>query len=174
MKFREALDRNPWVLSHHPVCERFADHTRTVRGRKVCKGCLATYPSGAVALVVVAVLLWLADPVPRGWVPWQFFLAAALAAELVDMTRLLVSLPRPFDMVPRICRGISLALMLAAMAVADDVTVVVVLLVLLTLGYAVSGYTAWRAFRVCDTCPEQGRFPECSGLQGFMPRGRGR
>ena len=33
------------LLSHHPNCEKFENHTLNIRGTRVCIGCLAFYPT---------------------------------------------------------------------------------------------------------------------------------
>ena len=53
IKFMDELRNEPILLSHHPLCGRFSDHLLTIRGRKVCRGCITVYPTFAVMLVIL-------------------------------------------------------------------------------------------------------------------------
>jgi len=53
IKFMYELRNEPILLSHHPLCGRFSDHLLTIRGRKVCRGCITVYPTFAVMLIIL-------------------------------------------------------------------------------------------------------------------------
>ncbi len=48
-----ALDKDPIILSHHPLCGKFDDHVFRVRGRYLCLGCMTIYPSALAAVVLL-------------------------------------------------------------------------------------------------------------------------
>ncbi|MCP4764113.1 MAG: EscU/YscU/HrcU family type III secretion system export apparatus switch protein [archaeon] len=52
-QIREILSRfKPIMLSHHPLCEQFENHTLNLFGKKYCIGCFIGYPSGILMLVI--------------------------------------------------------------------------------------------------------------------------
>ncbi|MHA1727654.1 MAG: hypothetical protein ACTSWY_02855 [Promethearchaeota archaeon] len=42
----------PVLLSHHPLCEKFENHSFKLFGKKFCIGCFIGYPSGIIMLIV--------------------------------------------------------------------------------------------------------------------------
>ena len=49
----DELRNEPILLAHHPLCGRFDDHLLTIRGRKVCRGCVTVYPTFLAMLVLL-------------------------------------------------------------------------------------------------------------------------
>ncbi|MEJ2280003.1 MAG: hypothetical protein P8Y70_19990, partial [Candidatus Lokiarchaeota archaeon] len=45
----------PIILSHHPKCENFKDHTLNIGSRKFCIGCFVGYPSAIIGFL----FLWI-------------------------------------------------------------------------------------------------------------------
>ncbi len=45
------------LLSHHPNCEKFENHTFNIRGTRVCVGCLAFYPTFIIVFFSVYLLV---------------------------------------------------------------------------------------------------------------------
>ena len=43
----------PFLLSHHPDCDRFNQHTINVHGLKLCAGCATIYPSVLISLCLL-------------------------------------------------------------------------------------------------------------------------
>jgi len=52
----DELRNEPILLAHHPLCGRFDDHLLTIKGRKVCRGCITVYPSALVVLLSLFLL----------------------------------------------------------------------------------------------------------------------
>ncbi len=57
MKFFKNLktfvsDIKPIILSHHPKCDKFKNHTINIKGKDICIGCLAFYPTFFISLLV--------------------------------------------------------------------------------------------------------------------------
>ncbi len=46
----------PLLLSHHPQCEKFKNHTLKVRNSKLCIGCFIGYPVAIISLILIGVL----------------------------------------------------------------------------------------------------------------------
>ena len=46
-----------FMLSHHPVCEPYKNHTFTLFGKRLCIGCFIGYPSAITAVTVATILL---------------------------------------------------------------------------------------------------------------------
>jgi len=43
----------PFLLSHHPECEKFKGHTIKCRGKELCIGCFIGYPTAIIALPIL-------------------------------------------------------------------------------------------------------------------------
>jgi hypothetical protein len=43
----------PLLLAHHPDCEMFKNHTHKIGRHKFCMGCLSTYPTIIISLIIL-------------------------------------------------------------------------------------------------------------------------
>lgn len=146
-----AVDRDPIILSHHPLCGRFEDHFFKVRGRRVCRGCVTVYPSA----IVTAVLLWAVGP-GSFWV--TFAIASSFFA--VNLLRLLIKGHR-LSTVFNASLGISLgACLFSAFYAPEDLRLVVVCAGL-AVAIAFSFLKGHRVFAECKSCERYGEFPSC-------------
>jgi len=46
----------PYRLAHHPLCSKFEDHVYTIKGYKVCRGCVNLYSGFLVGIIIVPIL----------------------------------------------------------------------------------------------------------------------
>ncbi len=51
-----AKSLKPLIFSHHPYCEKFEDHTFSVKGVSFCIGCFIGIPSAIIGVVLIYVL----------------------------------------------------------------------------------------------------------------------
>ena len=59
----------PILLSHHPACKKFESHTITLRGKKICLGCLVIYPT----IIITLSLLFMFDIILNQMIGWYLF-----------------------------------------------------------------------------------------------------
>lgn len=151
------IDRDPIILSHHPLCGRFDDHVFKVRGRSVCIGCSTVYPS---ALVTALVLLGV------GPVPFSTVIAIALSSFAVNLLRFLVKGHR-LSVLFNAGLGMSVgAALFSAVYASEDLRLVVVL-VAIAVGAVFSLLKGYRVFATCKSCEHYPEFPSCC-RPGFL------
>jgi hypothetical protein len=50
-----SIDRDPIILSHHPLCGKFEGHFFHIRGRRVCIGCATVYPTAILTALLLSI-----------------------------------------------------------------------------------------------------------------------
>jgi len=79
--FRSAY---PHLLSHHPHCKYYDKDVLHIGKLKLCWGCIVTYPTMIIALVLITAFGWY-----REFAWWQFFIAGIVfgSFELISLWR---------------------------------------------------------------------------------------
>lgn len=157
------IDRDPIILSHHPLCGRFDDHVFKVRGRSVCIGCATVYPS---ALVTALVLLGV------GPVPFSIVSAIALSSFAVNLLRFLAKSHR-LSVLFNAGLGVSSGAALFSTAYAPEDLRLVVVLVVIAVAAVFSLLKGYRVFTKCKSCEHYPEFPSCC-RPGFLQSENGR
>lgn len=155
-RVRSAVDRDPIILSHHPLCGRFDDHVFKVGGRHVCIGCATVYPS---AIVVASLLLVL------GQTSFSALFPLALGLFAVNLVRFLAKDHR-LSVLFNACLGASLAAaILSVFSAPDDLRLMVVIFVLAVASvfHLLKGRLV---FVTCRRCPRYAEFPRCAAGGG--------
>ena len=158
------IDRDPIILSHHPLCGRFEDHMFRVRGRYVCIGCVTVYPSA----LVTAVALFLVDL-------GSFWITVTIALSLfgVNLIRFMVKDKRSHVFF-NIMLGASLgAALLSAIYSPEDLRIIVVIMGL-SVAVAFSYLKGRRVFKTCKSCDRYREFPSCGFPALVKPEGKSR
>jgi len=63
-----------YLLSHHPTCKEFEEHTFSLFGKKFCIGCFIGYPSAIIGIIIATELLQISDDYSKSvfWVGMAF------------------------------------------------------------------------------------------------------
>lgn len=151
MKFIDELRNEPILLAHHPLCGRFDDHLLTVRGRKVCRGCITVYPTFAVILL----LLFLGRP--------EFLpaFAGSLIVFAAQLMRFLIK-GRGWSIFFNAALGSSLALVAYAALVCPSELRVFVYPFILTVIVVFEYLKGKRMLNQCKECPDRANYPRCA------------
>lgn len=152
LKFIEDL-KEPLVLSHHPLCDRFDEHVFHLGGRKVCRGCATAYP---VAIIVLLGLL-IFHPLP-----YDALFILSVAAFVLNLGRFMVKRSIMTDILFNSLLGLSLAAIIASTLTAPsgERTAIAALAVSVFIVFnLIKGY---RMFSTCRRCPMSARFPDCT------------
>ena len=146
------IDRDPIILSHHPLCGKFEDHFFRVRGRRVCIGCATVYPSALATLLLVAVL----HPIP-----FVLVLSTAVFFFVLNLSRFVFRSHR-ISVLFNVSLGISLGCAILSVAYAPGALQLPVLLAWLAVGVAFSLVKGKKVFAECKSCERYQEFPHCS------------
>lgn len=146
------IDRDPIILSHHPLCGRFDDHMFKVKGRYLCIGCATVYPT---ALVAVSVLGFLN--------PQSFWMTAMIAVSLFGFSLIrFVVKERTAKIFFNIMLGGSLGATLFSAIYAPEGLRLVVVAVGLSAAATFSLFKGRRVFATCKSCERYKEFPSCA------------
>jgi len=161
-KIKRAIRDDPIILAHHPFCDNFAGHTIQLRGNSVCLGCLFTYPSAVVTIVVIIALGYLG--VSFSYI--QLF-GAGVVLFLVALLRKALDIGREnqrLHIIFRMVLGVSLGLVLSSIIVSPDWTSRIVLIVII-VGVAIiyNVINGRRTMGICRSCEQYSEFPFCAG-----------
>ncbi len=150
-RIRDTLDRDPVILSHHPLCGRFSDHVFKIGGRYVCAGCVTIYPS---ALVAVSFLMM------AGLDIFSVTLPIAVLAFGVYLLRFPVK-GRGVRIPLNIFLGVSLGASLMSAFNAPNNQQLVVIAAGLAVAATFSFLKGRHVFVKCRKCERYSEFPTC-------------
>lgn len=161
-KIGKALDEEPFILSHHPLCERYEKHVVEIHGRKVCMGCLFTYSSAAITLLLINIFHFtgIYDYSDLFWMGILFFGLAMIRKLFLDDDKLSKNIHILF----RSLLGISLGFEIGAIQYSEGSTrwILIVLVVSVMIVYNV--LNTFKTRKICKTCPQYSVFPNCDGF----------
>jgi hypothetical protein len=145
------IDKDPIILSHHPLCGKFEDHVFKIRGRYMCIGCATVYP-----FAVVTVLLLLITNMSSFAIAFPI----ALSSFAVNLMRFLSKshqLSLAFNAILGVSVGASL---LSAVYAPKDIQLAVVL-VGIAVAFSFSFLKGHRVLARCRSCQKYPEFPSC-------------
>ena len=151
IKFIDELRNEPILLAHHPLCGRFEDHLLTIRGRKVCRGCLTVYPSFALMLVLLSM----------GRPGFEAAFVASLMQFIFQLLRFVVH-GRGWSVFFNLVLGSSLALAVYSAIVCPPELRIYVYPFIITVIVVFEYFKGKRMLRRCKECPERAFYPRCA------------
>lgn len=161
-RLKEYFIQNPFMLAHHPSCDKFSDHTLNFGGLRLCMGCFVIYPTAAAALAV----LYLAsgtiqlDYMPAFWIALILFGVNAIRKTVIKDR-----LPKGIQIVFRIILGMSLAFMMASIWLAPVPEQFHLITLLLAFAIVYNLINGRKMVNTCKECPNYSEFPKCRGLK---------
>jgi len=146
-----SIDRDPIILSHHPLCGKFEDHFFRIRGRCVCIGCATVYPSAILTVVLLSI---------TNLDSFSVVFPIALSSFALNLLRVLDRrhrLPILFNALLGISLGTSL---LSAVNAPGDLQLIVIVV---GLGVAIvfAFLKGYRVLATCKSCQRYHEFPHC-------------
>jgi len=147
----DELRNEPFLLAHHPLCGRFDDHLLTIRGRKVCRGCVTVYPT----FLVMLVLLFMGRPT---------FEAAFFASLLLFSFQLLrfVKSGHGISIFFNMVLGSSLAMAIYSAIVCPPELRIYVYPFIITVIVVFEYLKGRRMLKKCKECPDHAYYPRCA------------
>ena len=145
------IDRDPIILSHHPLCGKYEDHVFKIRGRYVCIGCATVYPSAIITALLLSILnsssFTIAFPI-------------ALSSFGLNLMRFLNKNHR-LAILFNTCLGVSLGACLLSVIHAPENVQLAVIFVGLAVAFSFSFVKGRRMLATCKSCQRYQEFPYC-------------
>jgi len=160
-KIKEEIDKEPFLLSHHPLCEKYESHLVEIRGYKVCMGCLFTYPS-ALATILIVNLLYSVSSYGFEllfYLGLIFFGIALIRKLFLDDN----SLSKQIHILFRVVLGISLGFEISAIEYAEGESRLFLIVFVASFIVIYNIANGIHTRKTCKTCEQYPLFPNCDG-----------
>ena len=149
----------PLLLSHHPFCSKFENHTIKIKNRRICLGCLVLYPTFVITLSFF-ILFW--DQLSH--LPNFLFLFSALFISLkfikIEQKSIKITINLLFGF------GVASTIFFIFSLPYTYWLKIILLLVFITLTGLVAGYKFEEKIKVCDLeCEYKRNWVNCPGLK---------
>lgn len=146
-----AIDNDPIILSHHPLCGKFDDHIFKIRERYVCIGCVTVYPSAVVTLLLLSIM---------NMSSFAIAFPIALSSFAVNMVRFLDKNHR-LSLMLNVILGVSVGASLLSAVNAPNNIQLAVILVGVTVAFSFLFLKGHRVLARCKSCQRYIEFPFC-------------
>ena len=163
-RLKEYFKNNPFLLAHHPSCDKFSHHTLNYRGWKLCMGCFIIYPS---AIITLAMLFFLQNLHSIDYLI-AFYIALVMFG--INSIRKIVfkdNLPKKVQIVFRIILGISLAYILYSIWLAPQPEQYYLIGMFLAIAIGYNLFNSKKMLKTCKECEQYPEFPKCEGLRNI-------
>jgi len=153
----------PFLLSHHPECEKFKGHTLNIGRYKLCIGCFIGYPAAFIAILVTP-FLNLHNLVPSQilLILGLIFLATFVLSPL-NLTKI-----KSIKIIQKILIGIGAALLFWGIMTSPNprsTNKIVSLLVIMILISLLNVYHVYGLYHICYKCDTPFDWGKCLGFQ---------
>lgn len=156
----------PLILSHHPNCEHFYDHTFEFRGKRFCYGCYIGWPVAIITLVILLIIqiqqyIYLGTLFQIG-----FFLCCAYLLSIFKLTKFKI-----IKIASKIIIGIGLGTMFASIILTEyplwfKLLIIVILMNITT--FVVNLKRGYEIDKICKACSYQDDWENCPGMKESM------
>lgn len=159
MSIKQWLKSEPFILAHHPACERFKDHIVKIRGVCICRGCLFVYSTAIVSLILFNL------PGKPSLLPyWGYFVLSFLFFFFSVIRKFYPLKTNLGENISRIFLGLTLSLSITSAIKAPSFQIKITLIVIIIIVWSIyNGLNGMRTINICRKCPEYNTFPKCSG-----------
>ena len=155
----------PLLISHHPDCARFKDHTFKIGDHRVCLGCSVIYPT-IIVVLIVSYFFKGAHPVPREW----YLLPTGLVLTSLKLVTINSRVLKIFMNI-LVGLGISFSLIgIFALPFETYVRITILIIFFLMTGL-IAGYRFEKKIKICDReCEYRRDWSRCPGLRDVYSR----
>jgi len=160
-RIKEEIDKEPFLLSHHPRCEKYESHVVEIKGYKVCMGCLFTYPSALITILIANLLYFtnLYDFRILFYLGLAFF-GIALIRKFFLNDR---NLSKKVHILFRIILGVSLGFEISAIEYASGTARLFLIVFVAAVIITYNVLNGIKTREICKTCEQYHLFPNCDG-----------
>ena len=160
---KKAVQKEPFILSHHPSCEKFSHHMVDFRGYMLCMGCFFTYPAAILPIIIMHL-----PPFRDLFDHTQLFglaivfLSLNVGRKLILKDRISKNLHILFRNFLGICLGL---VVMGLLAVPEtDPLRWYYLIFVISVAVVYNLANGIKTMRTCKACEEYPNFPKCQGL----------
>ena len=167
-RLRGFFKKNPFLLAHHPSCDKFSHHTFSITDWRLCLGCFVIYPTAVISLII----LYLGSQFYIYDYYWLF--SAAIVFFCLNLLRKSLfrdEVRQSIHVISRMMLGISLALILVSIWLAPKPQNIIILTLLLTVAIGYNLLNGRKYLKTCKTCSQYDKFPRCEGLVAGIQKG---
>lgn len=155
----------PLLLSHHPNCAQFKNHTLTIGKLKFCIGCFVGYPTALLGILIIYFfnleeLLASVYFLIIGIILISFFLLSPL-----NLTKI-----KRIKIIQKLLIGLGSAFLfwwIWSLPFSFTLNSVLFLLIFGTLITLLNGYHAYSFYRTCKKCKFSMNWQTCPGFKEF-------
>lgn len=155
----------PYLLSHHPHCDRYGNDVFKIGRLRLCKGCYITYPT----ILLVMVFSCLSGIVHR--YPWYSFAGTGMVIGSFEFISLFFDVGG-YRMVIKFLLGLGVGLVIVGVylmpiGIYYSTLIIMMLVVLANLIYMIR----WKKFKKkCLACPHEMDWENCPGFREMNER----
>lgn len=152
----------PLMLSHHPICEEYEDHSFRMFGRDFCIGCFIGYPSAAIMLIFgyLSGLFSLFEGTSLSLIGIVF--CSSYILSIVGLTK-----RKPIKILSKVSIGIGSAFVIAAIMTIPILIYLRLFIVLIftQIVTAIMGLKRQKEMnKICNACEYQNNRNICPGM----------
>ncbi|MHA1819804.1 MAG: hypothetical protein ACTSU2_10615 [Promethearchaeota archaeon] len=158
----------PIILSHHPMCDKFKDHTFRAFGKDLCIGCFITYPTIIIVLIIGYIFKFFNPENYATLIKHGFWFLSVYILSIVGLTK-----NKKVKILSKIVIGLGLAQILAGfwyMPLPKWLNIVVIILFSQGLSTIMNIKRVLEMNKICDKCEWKRDWEHCPGMSFFYER----
>lgn len=151
------------MLSHHPKCENFSNHTLRIGRYHLCIGCFIGYPTAIIEIVILSFLNLLIAFDPFILITWSMILLGTFILSPLHLTKF-----KSVKKVQKFLIGSGAAFLFWGIFSFDNPLFINFFIFLATfivlLGF-LNGYHAYGFLKTCKKCSYSSNWKNCPGFE---------
>jgi len=153
----------PLILSHHPDCDKFKNHTFKIRKSKLCIGCFVGYPTAILGILIIWVSNLLNLFVSVHFLSIGISLLSSFILSPLKLTKI-----KSIKIIQKLLIGIGAAFMFWGVWSLPNPFAFNFLLFFFTFGILIiilNGYHVYGLYRICKKCEYSFDWDACPGFK---------
>ena len=154
------------MLSHHPKCENFSNHTLRIGRYFLCIGCFIGYPTAIIEIVILSCLNIVIAFDPFILITWGMILMGSFILSPLHLTEF-----KSVKIAQKIFIGSGAALLFWGIFSFDNPLIInflIFLAVFSVLLALLNGYHVYGFLKTCKQCEYSSNWKTCPGFKEFM------
>lgn len=156
----------PLILSHHPNCDHFLEHTFQFKGKRFCYGCYIGWPVAIITLIFLLIIriqqyIYIGTLFQIG-----FILCGSYLLSIFKLTKFKI-----IKIASKILIGIGLGSMFAAILLTEYPTWFKILILIVLMNVTTIVVNLKRGYeidKICKACSYQDDWENCPGMKESM------
>jgi hypothetical protein len=156
----------PLILSHHPKCEKFDEHSFIIKGKRFCYGCYIGWPVTFITIIISMIIqiqtyFSLGDLFNMG-----FILCCSYVLSLIKLTKIKI-----IKIISKVLIGIGLGFIISSIILTEFPLWFKILIILVFLQITTVGVNLKRIYeieKICKQCSYNEDWDNCPGMKESM------